>query len=96
MKIALPTPQTNLVGHHALLAWYQEILDLEAKGVTICVLMLRVPGQHQDVLCDIPETRALYLERKPRCYHSQHCLPRKRYHCEATEEAQVYYKRSLR
>jgi len=44
MKIALPTPQTNLVGHHALLAWYQEILDLEAKGVTICVLMLRVPG----------------------------------------------------
>ncbi|MEK9174180.1 MAG: hypothetical protein AAB845_02845 [Patescibacteria group bacterium] len=96
MKTTIPTPQTNLVGHRALLAWYQEILDLQAKGVIICVLMLKVPGEHGDVLCDITETRALYLERKPRCYHSQNCLPRKRHSCEATEEARLYYKRSLR
>jgi len=86
MKI--PTPNTNLLGHRALIAWYQEIITLQNQGIPICVLMLRIPGEYSSARtpCDIPKTREKFLIRREPCFHQTTCLTRRAFPREATLE----------
>lgn len=75
----IPTPETNLLGHQHLLAWYKGIEQLQIIK-TLCPIMLRVPGECgvRTTLCDIPQNRALYLYFQVlfTCRNGDQCLPR--------------------
>jgi hypothetical protein len=96
-SVKKPTPKTPLLAHLALLDWYRDVIERQEKGVIICVLMLRVPGEFTSarVHCDILKTRIQYLKAKPGCFRSMHCLPRKRLPRESSDEANVFHKGSL-
>jgi hypothetical protein len=87
MKILTPT--TNLLGHQALTAWYQEIMAMQDQGIPICILMLRIPGEFSSIRahCDIPKTREKFLARREPCFHHDICLTRRAFPREATLEA---------